>query len=104
MPAVTFSNEILQFEKGSQECNFTVNNNSPNLVLYFKVKASKLNTYEVKPAKGSIQPEKNKTINFKIIKPLLSIEEIDNLEAKDKFMVELLKVSTENLPKSKKEL
>ena len=57
IPTITFSNEILNFEKGSQECNFTINNNSKDIITYFKVKTTKLHTYEVKPAKGSIHPK-----------------------------------------------
>lgn len=76
IPTITFSNEILVFQKGSQECNFLINNNSKDIIVYFKVKTTKLNTYEVKPAKGSIMPEQNKGIHFKIVQPLLNIEQV----------------------------
>ena len=36
----------------------------------FKIKTKRLNTYEVKPPKWILEPNEDRKIHFKIIKPL----------------------------------
>lgn len=55
----------------------------------FKIKTKRLSTYDVKPPKGILDPNQEKKVLFKIIRPL-SDDEIQEIILKDKFLIEIL--------------
>lgn len=60
----------------------------------FKIKTKRLNTYEVKPPKWILEPNEDRKIHFKIIKPL-SQEQLSDMVSKDRFLLEVIKINQE---------
>ena len=48
-------------------CSLVITNKHSNKSLFFKIKTTQLNTYDVKPPIGIVLPQQKKTIDFKVI-------------------------------------
>lgn len=55
------------FFPSNLSCLLDITNNHPTETLFFKIKTTKLKTYDVKPPIGAIPAKQKKTIEFKMI-------------------------------------
>lgn len=68
---VSFSHRYIAFNK-DKPFVLEITNKSQTLGVIYKIKTTKLNTYEVKPPQGAILSGEKKSVEFKLIKPLVN--------------------------------
>ena len=54
-------------------CTLEITNNHQSETLFFKIKTTKLKTYDVKPPIGAITANQKKTIEFKVLEKMVQI-------------------------------
>ena len=69
--AITISRKDVYFP-ANLSCTLEITNTHKTENLYFKIKTTKLKTYDVKPPIGLINPQQKKNIEFKVIENMVN--------------------------------